>query len=302
MSADVRRPAFVIGTGRCGLSPLMDLIAYHPDFGWPSQYHERMPDKAWIGRLSRIVEWPLLRGPLKFRLQPYIPVHDEAWGYWRRAFAGFSEPFRDLTEDDVTPRARHGMKRAVVDILESHAKPRFIAEYSGWSRVRFIREIFPDAIFIHIVRNPRAVVNSLVNINYWRGYEGISKWRWGEPGAELQEALKKYDHSFLALAGVQWKILINSLRETTSELPDDAIKLVRYEDMVADPHATARECIEFLGADASDSRFGRHLGTTSIVDANQVAFRIPSWRESMSPKQIAMLEELLEEELAHFGY
>lgn len=300
MSAE--RPVFVIGTGRCGLSPLMDLIAYHPVFGWPSQYHERWPNHPWVARLSRVVEWPVLRSEWKFRLSPYAPTHDEAWALWGNVFAGFPEPFRDLTADDVTPRVRSGFEKVVANILRYQDKPRFMAEYSGWSRVRFIREIFPDARFIHIVRDPRAVVNSLVNVDYWRGYGGTTKWRWGEPPAELLESLEKYDHSFLALAAVQWKILISNLRDTTSALAENEVRLVRYEDMVADPRKTAHECIDFLGEDADEPRFVEHLHTTRIVDANRTTFRIPSWRESMTAKQIAMLEELLSEELSLYGY
>ncbi len=295
-------PAFVIGTGRCGLSPLMDLVAYHPDFAWPSQLLQRFPRRVWMARLSRVVEWPILRSGAKFSLRPYVPTHDEAWDFWRELYAGFPEPFRDLSADDVTPRVRQRIRRAAEDITRYQKKRRFLAEYSGWSRIGFLREIFPRAQFIHIVRDPRAVVNSLMNVDYWRGYEGTAKWRWGPLSPELEEALEKYDHSFHEVAAVQWKLLIANIMERTSSLPPEDALLVRYEDLVADPRAVAGECVGFLGSDPAHADFERHLPTARIVDANSQTLRIPSWRESMTPRQISMLEELLSDELARFGY
>ena len=295
-------PAFVIGTGRCGLSPLMDLVAYHPDFAWPSQFLRRFPRRVWLARLSRVVEWPLLRSRAKFALRPYVPTHDEAWDFWRELYAGFPEPFRDLTADDVTPHARERIRRAAEDVTRYQGKRRFLAEYSGWSRIDFLREIFPRAQFIHIVRDPRAVVNSLVNVDYWRGYEGTGKWRWGPLPPELDEALAKYNHSFLALAAAQWKLLIANILDRSSALPPEDLLLVRYEDLVADPRGMARKCVEFLGSDPAHPAFERHLLSARIVDANQETLRIPSWRESMTARQIAMLEELLSDDLTRFGY
>ena len=141
-----------------------------------------------------------------------------------------------------------------------------------------------------------------MNVDYWRGYEGTQRWRWGEPTPEQREALEKYDYSFLALAAVQWKMLIENLLDRTEGLPPEDALLVRYEDLVADPRAKARECLEFLGSDPSLRRYQAHLSSTRIVDANRETLRIPSWRESMSARQIAMLEDLLADELQRFGY
>ena len=60
--------------------------------------------------------------------------------------------------------------------MKYQGKREFIAEYSGWSRIAFFNEIFPHCRFIHIVRDGRAVANSLLNVSYWKGWEGIHKW------------------------------------------------------------------------------------------------------------------------------
>ena len=119
----IDRPVFVVGTGRSGLTPLMDLIAYHPAFGWPSQYNERLPRVRAVSALSRIVDIPPFDSRVKFARG--VPKHTEAYPLWARCFPGFAEPFRDLVADDVTPYAKGLFRETVAEILAYQRKPRF---------------------------------------------------------------------------------------------------------------------------------------------------------------------------------
>jgi hypothetical protein len=300
MQNSITQPVFVIGTGRCGLTPMMDLVSYHEAFAWPSYYFNRRPTQLSLSRLSRLVELPLIRGSrLKYRK---FPRHDEAFPFWQALYPGFARPFRDLAAADVTPPVRKKFEQAVHAILKYQRKPRFIAEYSGWSRIEFIREIFPDAKFIHIVRDGRAVANSLINVHYWRGWHGTQQWRWGMLPEEMQAAWEKCGRSFIALAGLQWKLLIQNIHEKSQLLPPADVHLVRYEDMVSEPLAAADAAIRFCGLDPETVPFRQHLRSVRIVNANQQTFRIPPWESSVTAAQKQMLTELLEPELRQFNY
>ena len=297
---NINNPTFVIGTGRCGLTPLMHLIAYHKAFAWPSQYNTKFPNKYKVSLISRLVDLPFFNSKLKY--VKFVPKHNEAFPFWTSLFYGFRRPFRDLVADDVTPFIKSKFHHAVGQIMKFQGKERFIAEYSGWSRIGLIKTIFPNAKFIHIVRDGRAVVNSLTNVAWWMGWGGVHKWRWGIPNQDLQKQLEKYDHSFLALAAVHWKILVNNISENSNSLSKGDLFLVRYEDLVKDPYKLASECIEFLGLDKNCKKFKKHLSTVKIIDANNNKFRIPAWKDNMNQKQIDMLNDLLEEELVRFNY
>lgn len=302
-SAAIDRPVFVIGTGRCGLSPLMDLIAYHKDFAWPSQYHDSNPQAYRLALLSRIVELPFFNSRLKFRwMHGWMPMHSEAFAFWNSMFGGFGAPFRDLRAEDVTPLVKLKFRKAVQAIAHHQGKRRFLAEYSGWSRIPFMQAVFPNAQFIHIVRDGRAVANSLINVDYWMGWGGVHKWRWGMPNEDSRAQLEKHNYSFLALAAVQWKILVNNILEQSAHLPQDKILVVRYEDLVESPRELARRCIEFCGLDKDCPKFEKHLSTVRIVNANSTTFRIPAWRESITTDQRKMLDEILQDELKFFNY
>ncbi len=296
----VDRPVFVVGTARSGLTPLMDLIAYHKDLAWPSQYNKRFPNRHSISILSRIVDLPLFNSRLKYR--KFVPTHDESYPFWNQLFYGWSAPFRDLVADDVTPTIKRKFLHAVSEVIRFSGKKRFIAEYSGWSRIGFLNAIFPDARFIHIVRDGRAVANSYTNVHWWHGWRGVYGWRWGVPPEPYLAKLEEYGYSFLALAAIHWKMLINNILNTSASLGDERVMLVRYEEMVKDPQAMAAACLEFMGLDSDDKRFRKHLSTVKIVDANHKTFRIAPWKDNVTAKQLEMLNDLLGDELRRLEY
>lgn len=300
-SFDIDNPIFVMGTGRCGLSPMMDLISYHPAFAWPSQFNNKFPKSTYLSYLSRLVEVPLMDNP-RIRNRYFPPRHSEAFHFYNQQFYGFAQPFRDLTKDDVSPYVKGKFRKAVSEIMRYQGKSRFIAEYSGWSRIGFLKEIFPGAKFIHVVRDGRAVANSLTNVQWWLGWEGVYKWRWGIPEYETMKKLADYNHSFLAYAGIHWKILIRRIIEQSENLASGDLLVIRYEDMVQNPHREASRCINFCNLDDNNPRFIKQLSKVKIVNANEKQFRIPAWQGNMNQQQLDMLNDLLEDELAYFNY
>jgi omega-hydroxy-beta-dihydromenaquinone-9 sulfotransferase len=294
-------PVFVIGTGRCGTTALMDLIAYHPGFAWPSQYTARWPGKPWAAALSRVVAGPVF--PARMRFVRFVPKHAESYEEWNRRFPGFAQPFRDLVADDVTPIVRGRMRAAVFDIIRYQGATRFITKYTGWSRIRFWKAIFPRARFIHIVRDGRAVAYSYTTMPWWDGWGGMHRSRWAMFDEEQRAQLERYGQSFLALAALQWKGLVGNIAETSASLPHRDVLLIRYEDMVREPSVAARRSVEFARLDPDDRRYRRHLAqaVTRIVDPAKGS-GAPPWKRNLTSRQIEMVNELCADELGRFGY
>lgn len=298
--SDIDNPVFVIGTGRSGVTPLMDLIVYHKEFAWPSTYNNRFPKLLKLSYLSRIVEWPVLNTKLKY--MRFMPKCSEAYNLFNSLYHGFRRPYRDLIKDDVTKIVREKIRNTVTEIMRYHGKYRFIEEYAGWSRIDFFREIFPNAKFIHVVRDGRAVVNSLTQVGYWRGWGGQHNWRWGPLNEDYRRILEEHNNSFLILAALQWKLLTNNIEQKGSLLPKGHFLTIKHEDRINDPRKIAEKCIQFCGLDHKDENFQNHLNTVRIIDTNNETFRIRPWKQCFTKIQISRITNVLESDLKYFNY
>jgi hypothetical protein len=194
------------------------------------------------------------------------------------------------------------MRHGVADVMRFQGKPRFTAEYSGWSRIGFMHEVFPDAQFVHVIRDGRAVVNSFLHVGWWRGYEGVHRWQFGLPTPEEQELLARHGDSFVARAGIHWRRLVQSIVTAAVALDRQTYRVVRYEDMVADPVGITLDTLTWAGLPTDRPWLERRLDAVPIFDANTSAGRIPSWRENLSSDQIAVLDDMLGDELRRFDY
>lgn len=305
MSEGVHKPIFVIGTGRCGLSLVVDLLASHEDLAWFSQWTDWFPRSRWA---PRVPYWYTL--PVVGRLMDLMslltrrhwrPHPDESFNAFTVSFRGFARPYRPLTSLDVDQNARRGIYQTVLAHVVGQRKKRFITELSGWARILFLREVFPDAMFIHVVRDPRATVNSLLNVDWWDGWHGEYQSRWGPVPERYRRFLEEGTPSFAALAAVHYSILIDNILEESQALDARSYTEIRFEDVVADPEGSLRRLCAFAGL-AWTPRFERAWRKVTVHDPNTRKMRIAPWCENLSPAQQAIIERVCEPKMRQFGY
>jgi hypothetical protein len=288
----ITKPIFIVGTGRCGSTAFHRLLARHPQLMWLSGFAEHFPYRpAWNRWAVTAVGNPLLRGLLGGRIRP-----GENYGFWYKHAYGFAEPGRDLTPADVTPRVRRQV-RGVVEAMLTRKRSRMLVKLTGWSRIGFLHEIFDDAKFIHIVRDGRAVASSLLHIGswQWRGWYGPSSWRYGPLPAEDHAAWEACNRSFVALAGLQWKIHSRAVEAARQTLDPKNFLEVKYETFCEQPLETCRRVLEFAELQPF-AGFDRQVKAASIKDMSS------RWRDDLSPEQQALLTGLLREDLLRYGY
>ncbi len=287
----VTKPIFIVGTGRCGSTAFHQLLAAHPQLMWLSGFAEDFPHRpSWNRWAVTAAGNPVLRRLFGSRIKP-----GENYGFWYTHAYGFAEAGRDLLRSDVTPRVRQQV-RAVLEQMLTPARSRMLVKLTGWSRIGFLNEIFEDARFIHIVRDGRAVANSLLHIDdwQWRGWYGPSSWRYGPLSDEDQAAWDASGRSFVALAGIQWRMHTRAIETARQALGPERFLEVGYEPFCREPLETCRRVLKFADLDHS-AEFERHVGATSIRDSDR-------WRKDLSAEQQGMLTELLREDLQRYGY
>lgn len=286
----VDRPIFVVGVGRSGSTIFHRMFSEHPDVVWVSGLCDRFPSKPALSRaLQRMIDWPLVNRPLKYHYEP-----GECYRFWNHHCHGFSRPCRDLLASDVTELNRSRVPPAMAELL-THRRQRLLHKITGWPRIGFLRELFPDALFIHIYRDGRAVASSLLAVDFWDGWGGPDRWRWGELSEAHRAEWECHGKSFVALAGLQWKLLMEATSEAAARIPAGQFMRLRYEDFVLDPTRHFRDVVKFCGLEWSP-RFEKAIGKYKLRSTNG------KWRNELTPEQQVVLQSVLAESLAKYGY
>lgn len=286
----VDRPIFIVGAGRSGSTVFHNMFCEHPQVAWQSPLCNLFP--AWPGLnrgLLRAAHVPLLGNFLTRYLRP-----GERYAYWEHYCHGFARPCRDLLASDVTPLHRWMIPLALAQLATSRRR-RLLIKLTGWPRIGFLRELFPDAKFIHVYRDGRAVAGSLLAVGFWRGWGGPPEWGFGELDPVQRGEWEHYGKSFVALAGIQWKLTMAAMDAAVGSLDPKNFLSVRYEDFVTDPVGHFRQVAQFCELDWP-ARFEQSIRQRRLKTAND------KWRDTLSVEQQHILENVLALSLRRYGY
>jgi omega-hydroxy-beta-dihydromenaquinone-9 sulfotransferase len=285
-----REPIIIVGSGRCGSSVFHRLLSKHPGVAWlPGAVCSRFPRNPGLHNLfTRGLDYPIL-GKLLERAKA-----GECYPFWEHQCRGFSKPYRDLVASDVTERARRRVREAASKITTGK-RDRLLIKISGWPRIGFLSEIFEDAKFVHLVRDGRAVANSLLNVYFWEGWRGPENWSWGELSPAHKEEWDRHGQSFVVLAAIQWKILMDAMESAKTSLNKDSFLELKYEDLCSDPLDTFRTVTEFCELKWT-AEFEREIGKRELRNTND------KFKQDLTAQQQRDLEEVLGDYLRKYDY
>jgi hypothetical protein len=298
------RPIFFVGMGRSGSSLIYELFSVHPDLAWFSHYLNRWPRFPSLAVLSRLADVnPVFRRtPPEPGRTPNIWLErarirpSEAYGVWRH-YVGQKFLFDALSDAHASAQERDRIRALVVKVARYQGKRRFVAKVTGPPRIRYLGSIFDDAYFVHLVRDGRAVVRSLMNVPFWRDTFRMREpsWRNGLSAKEI-DMWRASGGSPLALAAIQWCAMVTAARREADALARGRYAEFRYEDFVRNPHGLLDEIVDFCALPPAE-RMHDYLET-----AGRVVDRGARWREAFEPDDLQLLDGLMGETLAEFGY
>jgi len=266
------------------------MLSHHSGLAWLSALASRYPDRlALNGALMRAVDHPLLEKLLRRKYPP-----DESYEFWEHYAPGFAEPCRDLLDSDLSRKVQEHLQVAFRRIVKP-PRDRLLLKITGWPRLRYLSALFDRPKYIHIVRDGRAVVNSLLHVNFWRGWRGPWNWRWGPLSPQYEAEWEGYNRSFVVLAAIQWKILMDAAEEATHAVGADNVLEIRYEDLCADPIAEHQRAAEFAGLKWS-------AGFQSELTFYRLRNKNSKWQTDLTAQQRSALEDVLGPYLERFGY
>ncbi len=289
--SSIDRPVFIFGVPRSGTTVTQALMASHPDLAWSSQFTNRFPEHPQLALLSRVLDVDSVRRRLSTRwwitprpAEPYILlryVTDSA----------FTQP-RPLAEADVTPHAASRYRHVVRQHLHWQGKSRYLQKHTGFPRTRYLRTIFPNARFVHVLRDGRAVANSLVHVGFFDSMKG--SWPWGPMRPEFEQEYLESGQAPIVLAAIWWKTLIDLIEPAMLELPSGHGVTVRYDELIVRPQETMAELAESCDLELSPV-FSQRVRRIRVSGSDD------KWKQLPREEQ-RLLEDSLGDHLARLGF
>jgi hypothetical protein len=276
VSAD---PLFIIGTERSGSNLLRLMLNEHPSIAIPHPPHilkELGPLEPRYGDLSDDRNFRrLVEDTVRL-----VELHFSPWGLRVDPEAAFRE---------APARSVYGVQAALYDQYRRAkgkdrwgCKSTFVVHYADR-----VRRVHPGARFIHLVRDGRDVAVSA-----------------------RRSVFNHFHPHYVARLWAEQQRLAAALAKS---LPAEAMRTVRYEDLLEDPAKALREVCGFLGEDYSDallnyhqSGHARELASASrswencdkpVLKANRARYK-----SALSAEEVFIFEREAAEELLRFGY
>ena len=151
-----------------------------------------------------------------------------------------------LTEYDCTEEVIYHYIQVIAKVQAIFKRPRFVNKNpQHCTRVRILNRIFPDAKFVHIIRDGRAVACSTLYLNYTspstRSYfSGLRKKIFPLLGDKhYLEALPELQRYKLAR-----DMLVSKAREAKT-FGSDRYYEISYEDLISEPRKKINEVLDF---------------------------------------------------------
>lgn len=286
-------PAFILGTGRCGSTLVHELIARHPGTGFVTNLDDLGIRQ---GNAQQLTLWRRLPAAVSEKGRARLAPSEGYRVLAREVSPALVDPASDPTAADLTPWLRDRLHAFVEKRMSGlDSAEVFLHKFTGWPRARLLAAAFPDARFVHIVRDGRAVANSWLQMDWWKGHLGPSGWHFGPLPADLEAAWEKHGRSQPVLAAIAWRMLLDAHAECAEELGDRWIT-VRYEDVLEDSKANLTAILEHIG-----------LGWTEAFESGIARYQLTSGRKSafrrdLSEEQITAMEDVIGEHLIRHDY
>jgi hypothetical protein len=246
-------PVFILGHWRSGTTYLHVLLAQDQRFAYASNLQVVMPgvflgSRPIFERLMRRY-MPHKRWMDNFALEPNLPSEDEFAianlcpysMYHSMAFPRNRYRYvRYCTWDGVPARVTRAWQKVVLHFfkkltLQSKSKQLLLKNPTYTSRIPLLLELFPQARFIHICRNPYDVFRSTL-----RMYEKML------PSFYVQDPQGGVDEAKEYILHVYQRMYEKYLADR-ARIPRGNLVEVRYEDFVQDPLREVQRIYAGLG-------------------------------------------------------
>ena len=230
-------PVFIVGHWRSGTTYVHELMSCDQRFATPTTYqcfaaNHFLITEQWIPKLAWFI-MPSRRPMDNVKVGWNAPQEDEfalcAMGirspYLRIAFPETGSTHQDWLDldqlsDDQISDWKKGLDLFLRRVTLSSGKRLILKSPTHTARIGLLREMYPTAKFIHIVRNPHSIYPSTLKL-----------WSTLDEAQGMQ--LRKHEIEDLIVDSFQR--MYGAFERDRASIPDSDMIDLRYEDITADP-------------------------------------------------------------------
>lgn len=269
-------PVFILGHWRSGTTHLYNVLSKADNFGYVSPFATALPwDFMLLGHLLE----PMLTKKLpehryidRVAVDPDSPQEDEIalanmtdLSYYHALY--FPKKFeyifnRGVFFDNTTPQEIARWKKHLSYLylklsLDQPGQRLLIKNPAYTARPGLLRQIWPNAKFIHIHRNPLKVFMSMRNF-----YHALFS----------EFALQDWSHVDIdAIIFATYERMMERLQQETADLPSEQFIELRFEDFQADPMTLIEQIyrrLDIPGFEQAQPAFTRYIDSVSGYQKN----------------------------------
>ena len=231
MQSHQSKPIFVVGSPRSGTSILTWCLGHHPNI-FP------VPESNWMGDFAVNVAIAHQIGSARGEYSVFsaMDVRDDEF------FAAFGRSINDLImghRKDLeikreTKCIELKLDRRWLEASSTAAGPKTrwvdgTPEYSF--HICGLRKLFPEALFVHMVRDVQAVVRSMVNFHRVAGFQLVAS----------EEDAYRY-----------WIRTVSACLIAERAYGPTVVHRIRYADLIDEPESMMRSLLDFIGEPYTD--------------------------------------------------
>jgi len=292
---DKNSTIFIIGSPRSGKTLLQNIIGFHEELAWFSQFNSKFSNIPAMGIINRIYDIPLLGNFFLSHSQSrYLPHPEEI----SKKYVPIMRRYGSLDENDLKKSDKKKLQEVFQKQLFYQKKRKIIADSGRPARLLYFNHVFPNTKFIHVIRDGREVVAELiVKYPYMFNQDVDLKELYPNSPPQLVKIADKYkntDEYEVVLAALYWKIALMEIEKQIQLLNRNNIKKITYEEIVQNPRQTMQSLLKYLGLNIS-RRIDNILSKKKLGINSKKQY-------TYSEKENQLLTKILNKELAKYGY
>jgi hypothetical protein len=269
-------PLFILGHFRTGTTYLHNLLVQDPQFAFLSTFqvsapqcflivsrtlrplfHRRLPRTRLMDNMTMSLDLPQEEEIALARMSPHSVYH--WWCFPRRMRFYFDRYalFDGLPEAGVEAWKRNYLALLKRATYQGGGRQLVLKNPANTSRIRLLLELFPEAKFVHIRRNPYTVYASTKHL-YLKMLQAFALQRYEEREVE-DIVLYIYER------------MMRRFFEERALIPDSNFVEVRFEDLETDALRQLRRIYGELGIEGSDeaeAALRNHIASQSSYKKN----------------------------------